>query len=94
MSKRKNTEGNARTDWLDKSSDTPLIGQYVERLGSFLDAIAEWGWPEAPARRLIFPRDAHKLPHPLPRYLPPDAERALLRALEGRALEAAASAGA
>jgi site-specific recombinase XerD len=51
-------------------------------VGSFLDAIAEWGWPEAPARRLIFPRDTPKLPHPLPRYLPPDAERALLRALE------------
>ena len=51
-------------------------------VGSFLDAIAEWGWPEAPARRLVFPRDAPKLPHPLPRYLPPDPERVLLRALE------------
>ena len=51
-------------------------------VGSFLDAIAEWGWPEAPARRLVFPRDAPKLPHPLPRYLPPDQERALLVALE------------
>jgi site-specific recombinase XerD len=50
--------------------------------GSFLDAMAEWGWPEAPARRLIFPRDAPRLPHPLPRYLPPDQERALLAALE------------
>jgi integrase len=51
-------------------------------VGIFLDAIAEWGWPEAPARRLVFPRDAPKLPHPLPRYLPPDAERVLLAALE------------
>ena len=51
-------------------------------VGSFLDAITEWGWPEAPPRRLIFPRDAPKLPHPLPRYLPPDQERALLAALE------------
>jgi site-specific recombinase XerC len=40
------------------------------------------GLPEAPARRLIFPRDAPRLPHPLPRYLPPDSERALLAALE------------
>jgi site-specific recombinase XerD len=56
--------------------------QRIQSVGSFLDAIAEWGWPEAPARRLIFPRDAPKLPHPLPRYLPPDQERALLRALE------------
>src|SRR5215472_12727154 len=54
----------------------------IQAVGSFLDAIAEWGWPEAPARRLMFPRDAPKLPHPLPRYLPPDQERALLRALE------------
>ena len=54
----------------------------IQSVGSFLDAIAEWGWPEAPARRLVFPRDAPKLPHPLPRYLPPDQERALLAALE------------
>ena len=54
----------------------------IQTVGSFLDAIAEWGWPEAPARRLVFPRDAPRLPHPLPRYLPPDAERALLAALE------------
>jgi site-specific recombinase XerD len=54
----------------------------IQSAGSFLDAIAEWGWPEAPARRLVFPRDAPKLPHPLPRYLPPDQERALLAALE------------
>jgi site-specific recombinase XerD len=56
--------------------------QRIQSVGIFLDAIAEWGWPEAPARRLIFPRDAPKLPHPLPRYLPPDQERTLLRALE------------
>jgi integrase len=56
--------------------------QRIQSAGIFLDAIAEWGWPEAPARRLIFPRDAPRLPHPLPRYLPPDQERVLLRALE------------
>jgi site-specific recombinase XerD len=56
--------------------------QRIQAVGSFLDAIAEWGWAEAPARRLVFPRDAPKLPHPLPRYLPPDQERALLAALE------------
>ena len=54
----------------------------IQAVGSFLDAITEWGWSQAPARRLLFPRDAPKLPHPLPRYLPPDAERALLRALQ------------
>jgi len=54
----------------------------IQSAGGFLDAMAEWGWPEAPARRLIFPRDSPKLPHPLPRYLPPDQERVLLAALE------------
>jgi site-specific recombinase XerD len=58
--------------------------QRIQSVGSFLDAIAEWGWPEAPARRLDFPRDAPRLPHPLPRYLPPDQERALLEASPSR----------
>jgi site-specific recombinase XerD len=54
----------------------------IQTVGRFLDAITEWGWPEAPARRLIFPRDSPRLPHPLPRYLPPDHDRALVQALE------------
>ena len=51
-------------------------------LGRFLADIAEWEWPDAPARRLVFTRDIPKLPRPLPRYLPPDQARALLAALE------------
>ncbi len=51
-------------------------------IGRFFDAMAEWGWEEAPSRRLVFPRDAPRLPHPLPRYLPPDEDRALVAALE------------
>ncbi len=47
----------------------------------FLTDITEWGWPAAPARTLIFSRDLPRLNHPLPRYLPPDADRALLAAL-------------
>jgi integrase len=47
-----------------------------------LEDIAEWGWPEAPAGRLIFARDVPRVPRPLPRYLPPDADRRLLAALE------------
>ena len=41
MSKKKDTAGNARTDWLDATTDTPLIGQYAERLGTFLEAMAD-----------------------------------------------------
>lgn len=47
-----------------------------------LDDISEWGWAEGPAHRLIFARDVPRLPRPLPRYLPPDADRRLLSALE------------
>lgn len=48
----------------------------------FLADITEWGWPAAPARTLIFPRDLPRLTHPLPRYLPPDADRALQTTLQ------------
>lgn len=43
----------------------------------FLTDITEWGWPAAPARTLIFSRDLPRLTHPLPRYPPPDVDRAL-----------------
>ncbi|HTS95208.1 MAG TPA: tyrosine-type recombinase/integrase [Streptosporangiaceae bacterium] len=51
-------------------------------LGRFLADIAEWEWPDAPARRLVFTRDIPKLPRPLPRYLPADADRLIAEALE------------
>ena len=49
---------------------------------SFLDAIAEWGWPEAPARRLVFRAGCAQAAAPFPALPAPNAERALLRALE------------
>ena len=48
----------------------------------FLNDIGQWGWPEAPSRRLIFPRDTPRRPAPLPRYLPAEADRRLTEALE------------
>ncbi len=51
-------------------------------LGRFLTDITEWEWPDAPARRLVFTRDIPKLPRPLPRYLPADADRLIGEALE------------
>lgn len=51
-------------------------------VGRMIDDIVEWGWTEAPSRRLIFPRDIPKLPRALPRYLPPDADRRLAEALQ------------
>ncbi|HOZ60243.1 MAG TPA: site-specific integrase [Nakamurella multipartita] len=50
-------------------------------VGRMIDDINEWGWAEAPTRRLVFPRDVPRLPRPLPRYLPADADRRLTAAL-------------
>jgi len=50
-------------------------------VGRMIDDINEWGWAEAPNRRLIFPRDVPRLPRALPRYLPADADRRLAAAL-------------
>lgn len=50
-------------------------------VANFLREISEWDWPEAPARTLMYPSDNPRLPHPLPRFLPPDADRCLNQAL-------------
>jgi integrase len=50
-------------------------------VGRMIDDVIEWGWQEAPPRRLVFPRDVPRIPRPLPRYLPPDADRRLTDAL-------------
>jgi hypothetical protein len=33
--------GSTRTHWLDEKTETPVIDQYVQRLGSFMDAMAD-----------------------------------------------------
>ena len=50
----------------------------------FLTDITEWGWPEAPPRKLLFRDDNPKLPQTLPRYLPIDIDRRLTEALTDR----------
>jgi integrase len=63
-----------------KSGGTLSIAEQSRRVNAvanFLTEITEWGWPDAPTRRLLFRSDIPRLPRPLPRYLPPDADRIL-----------------
>ena len=53
----------------------------IHAVSNFLAEITEWGWQDAPARRLVFGSDLPRLPRPLPRYLPVDADRRLTAAL-------------
>lgn len=53
----------------------------VLALTTFLTDITEWGWPEASPLKLVFRDDIPKLPRPLPRYLPVEADRRFTDAL-------------
>ena len=64
----------------------------VNAVANFLTEISEWGWDEAPSRRLLFASDVPRLPRPLPRYLPVDADRRLTDALTVSAYRLAAGA--
>jgi integrase len=59
-------------------------------VSNFLSDITEWGWERAPLRRLVFPADIPRLPRPLPRYIPVDADRRLTGALEASSYRLAA----
>ena len=41
MSTKKESKAGSRTEWLDEKTHTPLVGQYAERLGTFLEAMAD-----------------------------------------------------
>jgi len=47
----------------------------------FFEDIAEWGWPTAPQRRLLFLSDLPRLPEAMPRALTPDTDRALMNTI-------------
>jgi len=51
----------------------------------FLEDITAWGWPQAPARQLVFAADIPKQPTMLPRALPPDIDTALMDAVSNLA---------
>ncbi|MDA8373595.1 MAG: tyrosine-type recombinase/integrase [Actinomycetota bacterium] len=64
----------------------------VMAVSSLLTDIAEWGWDDAPSRKMVFRSDVPRLPRPLPRYLPVDADRRLGEALAGSEFRLAADA--
>ena len=53
----------------------------IRSVSGFLSEITEWGWEQAPGRKLVFRSDMPRLPRVLPRYLPVDADRRLSEAL-------------
>ena len=64
----------------------------VHAVGHFLAEITEWGWDDAPARKLIFRSDLPRPQRFLPRYLPVDADRKLAAALADSPYRLAADA--
>ncbi|MCB8913103.1 tyrosine-type recombinase/integrase [Rhodococcus rhodochrous] len=58
-----------------------VIQSTVLSLRNLLDDLTEWGWEQAPTRRLIFAADVPKLDQPLPRALPPDIDAAVMNAV-------------
>jgi integrase len=64
-----------------KAITTADQARRIMAVANFFSDITEWGWPDAPPRRLVFRTDIPRLPQPLPRYLPVDADRRLGEAL-------------
>ena len=64
----------------------------IRAVEHMLTEITDWGWTDAPPRRLIFRCDHPRLPRLLPRYLPVDADRSLTAALDASNYRLAADA--
>ncbi|PBC51406.1 tyrosine-type recombinase/integrase [Rhodococcus sp. ACPA1] len=60
-----------------------VIQSTVLSLRNLLDDLTEWGWEQAPPRRLVFAADVPKLDQPLPRALAPDVDGAVMNAVAG-----------
>jgi site-specific recombinase XerD len=73
------TTANSKTGELISRADQ---ARRILAVRNFLADITEWGWKDAPGRRLVFRGDIPRLPQPLPRYLPVDADRRLAERLE------------
>nr|WP_040780812.1 tyrosine-type recombinase/integrase [Rhodococcus ruber] len=58
-----------------------VIQSTVLSVRNLFDDITEWGWEQAPTRRLVFDVDVPKLDQPLPRALAPDIDTAVMKAV-------------
>lgn len=77
---------NHKRPWRGRVARDQPVAQSVSKrtvidLRCFLDDLALWGWAERPPARLLFPTDIPRLDKPLPRALPPDADRDLMAAI-------------
>lgn len=54
----------------NRNTGLPIVAstakERIQSVSRFLEAMAEWGWPEAPQRLLIFPRDSPRPAPPAP----------------------------
>lgn len=69
----------------DKPVSASVSKRAVVDLRSFFEDLAVWGWAERPPKQLLFAGDVPRLDRPLPRALPPDADRDLMAAVAGLA---------
>ncbi len=69
--------------WLarDKPVSQSVSKRAVVDLRAFFEDLAVWGWAQRPPRPLLFASDVPRLDRPLPRALPPDADRDLMAAV-------------
>ncbi|MFA5785666.1 MAG: site-specific integrase [Actinomycetota bacterium] len=63
-----------------KTVGLTVFHQDVVDLRVFFEDIAEWGWPTAPQRRLLFLGDIPRLPEAMPRALAPGVDRDVMAA--------------
>ena len=83
------TTANTKTGGIITTADQ---ARRVLAVSSLLADITEWGWGDAPSRKMMFRSDVPRLPRPLPRYLPVDADRRLGEALAESEFRLAADA--
>jgi integrase len=87
-----NSVANAVSSKTGKAITVADQDRRIRAVSHLLAEITEWGWDDAPPRKLVFRSDHPRQPRPLPRYVPVDADRRLTEALEASTYRLAADA--